>query len=107
MKEFLSSTIPTDVGQALLLACGLLLVGLLGVATGAATERTRTRRDLRDVFTDPDTARAIFVARWTAGEPNYDATYAAELWKDSREYQRESEAVARTVHGLVTDELGL
>jgi hypothetical protein len=107
MKEFLSSTIPADVGQALLWGCGMLLIGLLGVAAGAATERGRTRRDLRDVFTDPDTAKAIFVAHWSGGGTNYVREHAEELWEDSEDFQRESAAVARTVHDLVTDELGL
>jgi hypothetical protein len=107
MKEFLSSTIPADVGQALLAGCALLLIGLLGVAAGAATERGRTRRDLADVFTDPETAKAIFVARWSAAVPTDVSEHAEELWEDSADFQRESQVVARTVHELVTDELGL
>lgn len=107
MKEFLSSTIPADVGQALLVGCGLLLIGLLGVAAGAATERGRTRRDLADVFTDPETAKAIFVAHWSGAGTNYVREHAEELWEDSEDFQRASQAVARTVHELVTDELGL
>jgi hypothetical protein len=107
MNDLLSATIPTDVGQALLIGCGMLMVGLLGVAAGAATERGRTRRDLHDVFTDPETAKAIFVARWAAAVPTDVSQHAEELWEDSDDFQRESHAVARTMHELVTDELGL
>jgi hypothetical protein len=107
MKEFLSSTMPADVGQALIVGCGLLLVGLLGVVVGTATERGRTRHDLAEVFTDPETAKAIFIARWSATAPTDLSEYAEELWDDSEHFQRESAAVARIVHELVTDELGL
>lgn len=107
MKELLAATIPADVGQALLIGCGLLMVGVLGVIAGTATERSRTRRDLQDVFTDPDTAKAIFVARWSAVAPTGLASYAEGLWDDSDDFQRESRAVARAVHDLVTEELGL
>jgi hypothetical protein len=107
MKEFLSSTIPADVGQALLWGCALFMVGMLGVIAGTATERGRTRRDLRDVFTDPETAKAIFIAHWSGGGTNYVREHAEELWEDSEDFQQASQAVARTVHELVTDELGL
>lgn len=107
MNELLNHTIPTEVGEALLFACGLLLMGLLGLVVGTATERTRTRRDLQDVFTDPDTAKAIFVARWFAGGKNGVEEYAEELWNTEELFQQESEAVARAVHELVTAELGL
>lgn len=108
MKELLSATIPADVGQALLVGLVLLAVGLLGVIAGTATERSRTRRDLQEVFTDPDTAKTIFVAQWSVSTPAGGETIDADaLWSNSDDLRTESAAAAQAIHDRVTTELGL
>jgi hypothetical protein len=107
MKEFLTATIPADVGQAILFACGLLLAGLLGVVVGTATERRNTRDTLDEVFTDPDLAKAIFVAQWSVDAPPGVIEHADAVWDDSEHLRAESTAAARAVHQVVTTELDL
>jgi hypothetical protein len=107
MSELLSATIPADVGQALLAGTALLLVGLLGVVAGAATERGKLRRILDDVFTDPDLAKTIFVAQWSVDAPAGVIEHVDAVWHDSEHVRAESTAAARAVHQVVTAELDL
>jgi hypothetical protein len=107
MRELLSATIPADVGQAILFACGLLLAGLLGVVVGTATERRNMRDTLDEVFTDPDLAKTIFVAQWAVDAPAGVVEHADAVWDDSEHVRAESTAAARAIYQVVTTELDL
>lgn len=108
MNELLSARIPNDVGEVLLFGAVLFLVGMLGVIAGTATERSRTRRDLQDVFTDPDLPKTIFLARWFADPPpGSQALDVNKLWDENEDLRDESNAAARAVYDRVTTELGL
>lgn len=108
MKALLSATIPTDVGEVLLVGCALIMAGLLGWVIGTGTERRTLRRLLDESFNDPELAKLIFVTQWAvSAPPGGEDTDPDALWDDHEYLREESTAAARAVRDRVTTDLDL
>ena len=108
MTEFLAVKMPDDVGQAVLVACAVVMAATLGLWGGTAIERRATRSVLNESFTDPDMAKTIFVAQWTvSAPPGGEDVDPNELWEQNEYLRQESIAAARAVHDRVTTDLDL
>lgn len=106
--QLLTATIPADVGEVLLICCALVMAGLLGGVVATWLERRTMRRLLDESFTDPELAKAIFVAQWTVSAPPGGEDIDPDaLWDDHEYLREESIAAARAVHDRVTTDLDL